>query len=71
MEKFGSRWVNVPQKELRVRYAEIPADEPLFIICDTGARSYEAQVFLETKGITDTLHIQGGYAMIKVTDPEF
>jgi NADPH-dependent 2,4-dienoyl-CoA reductase/sulfur reductase-like enzyme/rhodanese-related sulfurtransferase len=71
MEKFGSRWVNVPQKELRARYAEIPADEPLFVICDTGARSYEAQVFLNTKGITDTLHIQGGYAMIKVTDPEF
>ncbi len=71
LEKFGSRWVNIPQKDLRVRYAEIPADEPLFVICDTGARSYEAQVFLNTKGITDTLHIQGGYAMIKVTDPEF
>lgn len=71
MEKFGSRWLNVPQKELRTRYREIPVDEPLFIICDTGARSYEAQVFLNTRGITDTLHIQGGYAMIKVTDPEF
>ena len=71
VEKFGSRWVNVPQRELRTRYPEIPADEPLFVICDTGARSYEAQVFLNTKGITDTLHIQGGYAMIKVTDPEF
>ena len=71
MDKFGSRWVNVPQKELRTRYSEIPPDEPLFVICDTGARSYEAQVFLNTKGITDTLHIQGGYAMIKVTDPDF
>ncbi len=71
MEKFGARWVNIPQKDLRLRYAEIPADEPLFVICDTGARSYEAQVFLNTIGITDTLHIQGGYAMIKVTDPEF
>ena len=71
IEKFGSRWVNVPQQELRTRFSEIPADEPLFVICDTGARSYEAQVFLDTKGITDTLHIQGGYAMIKVTDPDF
>ncbi len=71
IDKFGSRWLNVPQKELRTRYDDIPADEPLFLICDTGARSYEAQVFLNTKGITDTLHVQGGYAMIKVTDPEF
>ncbi|MBT8346919.1 MAG: FAD-dependent oxidoreductase [Desulfofustis sp.] len=71
IEKFGSRWVNVPQKDLRIRYPEIPTDEPLFVICDTGARSYEAQVFLNTKGISDTLHIQGGYAMIKVTDPDF
>jgi rhodanese-related sulfurtransferase len=71
IEKFGSRWVNVPQKDLRTRYPEIPTDEPLFVICDTGARSYEAQVFLNTKGITDTLHIQGGYAMIKVTEPDF
>ena len=70
-DKFGSRWLNLPQKELRTRYEEVPADEPLFLICDTGARSYEAQVYLHTKGITDTLHVQGGYAMIKVTDPEF
>jgi NADPH-dependent 2,4-dienoyl-CoA reductase/sulfur reductase-like enzyme/rhodanese-related sulfurtransferase len=71
IEKYGSRWLNLPQKELRSRYTEIPAGEPFFLICDTGARSYEAQVFLTTKGITDTLHVQGGYAMIKVTDPDF
>ncbi len=71
IDKFGSRWLNLPQKELRSRYTEIPAGEPFFLICDTGARSYEAQVFLTTRGITDTLHVQGGYAMIKVTDPDF
>ncbi len=43
----------------------------LFVICDTGARFYEAQVFLNTKGITDTLHMQSGYVMIKVTEPDF
>jgi len=71
LEKFGERWLNVPQKDLRTRYNEIPPDEPFFLICDTGARSYEAQVFLSTKGVTETLHVQGGYAMIKMTDPEF
>jgi len=71
LDKFGSNWLNIPQNELRERYTEIPADEPFYIICDTGARSFETQVFLSSKGIVDTLHVQGGYAMIKVTDPEF
>ncbi len=69
--KFGSSWLNIPQQELRTRYAEVPTGEPLFIICDTGSRSYEAQVFLTTRGLNDTLHVQGGYAMIKITDPDF
>lgn len=71
VEKYGSRWLNIPQQKLRTRYTDISADEPLYIICDTGARSYEAQVFLGSKGITDTLQVQGGYAMIKMTDPDF
>ena len=71
VEKYGPRWFNIPQGELRTRYSELSADEPLFIICDTGARSYESQVLLGSRGITDTLQVQGGYAMIKMLDPEF
>ncbi|MCG6929583.1 MAG: FAD-dependent oxidoreductase [Desulfofustis sp.] len=69
--KHGPRWFNIPQQELRTRYGEISPDEPFFIICDTGARSYEAQVFLSSRGISDTLQVQGGYAMIRMTDPDF
>ncbi len=69
--KYGARWVNIPQDQLRRRYVEIPGNEPLFLICDTGPRSYEAQVFLTSKGIANTRNIQGGFAMIKVTDPNF
>ena len=71
VEQFGSRWLNIPQNELRRRYVEIPREEKFFLICDTGARSYEAQVFLSTVGISDTLQVQGGYAMVKLTEPEF
>lgn len=71
VEQYGPRWFNIPQNELRTRYTELAADEPLYLMCDTGARSYEAQVFLAAKGITDTLQVQGGYAMIKMTDPDF
>lgn len=70
-EKYGARWLNIPQTQLRKRYAEIPAEEDLFLLCDTGPRSYEAQVFLCSQGLTRTRNIQGGLAMIKVTDPEF
>lgn len=70
-EKYGARWLNIPQDRLRQRVAEIPGDERFFLLCDTGPRSYEAQVFLNGRGLTNTRNIQGGLAMIKVTDPEF
>ena len=68
---YPDRWLNIPQNELRYRYNELPGDETLYLMCDTGARSYEAQVFLTSKKLTNTLHIQGGYAMILATDPDF
>lgn len=71
IEKFGARWWNIPQDQLRRRVAEIPGDEPFFLLCDTGPRSYEAQVFLSAHGITNTRNVQGGFAMIRATDPEF
>jgi NADPH-dependent 2,4-dienoyl-CoA reductase/sulfur reductase-like enzyme/rhodanese-related sulfurtransferase len=70
-EKYGSRWFNIPQDQLRKRVDEIPRNEQLFLLCDTGPRSYEAQVFLNSCGIAHTRNIQGGFAMIKVTDPDF
>jgi rhodanese-related sulfurtransferase len=69
--KYSCRWYNVPQDQLRKRVGEIPRDEEFYLLCDTGPRSYEAQVFLSSKGIKKTRNIQGGFAMIKVTDPSF
>ena len=71
IEKYGDKWINIPQAELRRRAESITKSEPLFLLCDTGPRSYEAQVFLNSKGIRNTKNIQGGYAMIKVIEPEF
>jgi NADPH-dependent 2,4-dienoyl-CoA reductase/sulfur reductase-like enzyme/rhodanese-related sulfurtransferase len=70
-EKYGRKWFNIPQNELRERVGEISRDEDFFLLCDTGPRSYEAQVFLSSQGITSTRNIQGGFAMIKATDPDF
>ncbi len=71
ISKYGEKWLNIPQEQLRVRYTEIHNNEPLFLICDTGPRSYETQVFLTSKGITNTMNIQGGFAMIQMIDPTF
>ncbi len=71
IDQYGEQWLNIPQPEMRKRFAEIPDDEPLFLFCDTGARSYEAQVFLTSKGIVNTRQVQGGYAMVRMTDPTF
>jgi rhodanese-related sulfurtransferase len=70
--KFGDRWQNIPQEDLACRIAEVTtAGEPLYLICGSGPRSYEAQLLLESKGIADTRNVQGGIKMIKSTDPDF
>ncbi len=71
LQKYGSRWINIPQNVLHSRYLEIPTDRIFYLLCDTGARSYEAQVYLSSKGIKNTRNIQGGFAMIKMTDSSF
>ena len=72
VEKYGDRWINIDQGELRTRLAEIPTDEPLFLVCGSGPRSYEAQLVLRAAGITaDTLNIQGGIGMILCSEPGF
>jgi NADPH-dependent 2,4-dienoyl-CoA reductase/sulfur reductase-like enzyme/rhodanese-related sulfurtransferase len=71
LTKFPDQWIHIPQAELVTRIDEVPRNEPLFLLCDTGARSYETQVFLDSRSIKETRHVQGGYAMIQATDPTF
>lgn len=65
MERNPEFWHNVPQGEIYNRLDEIPKDRPIVLVCNTGARSYEAQIMLEEKGIKDVTNIQGGMAGIK------
>jgi len=69
--KFGDRWQNIPQDDLACRLEELQNGNPLYLICGSGPRSYEAQLLLREKGITSTLNIQGGIKMLKSTDPDF
>ncbi len=64
-EKFPGQWLSIPQEFLRDRIDEFPADRPIVLVCNTGARSYEAQLNLRELGITDTRSLQGGVAALK------
>jgi len=44
------RVLHIPQNELRKRYSELPKDREIVIICQIGARSYEAYRFLSSRG---------------------
>ncbi|MGA6925255.1 MAG: rhodanese-like domain-containing protein, partial [Desulfosarcina sp.] len=59
-KKYPGRWINIPQDELRRRIDEIPAEKELILLCNTGVRSYEAQLNLKEMGMRDPLSIQGG-----------
>jgi rhodanese-related sulfurtransferase len=65
MERNPEFWHNVPQGEIYDRLSEIPKDRPIVLVCNTGARSYEAQIMLDEKGYKDVTNIHGGMAAIK------
>jgi len=71
IERYKDRWICIPHPELRDRISEVPRDEPLCLLCGTGARSYEVQVVLIQHGFTNTKNLQGGYAMLAAVTPEF
>ncbi|MCB2144994.1 MAG: FAD-dependent oxidoreductase [Deltaproteobacteria bacterium] len=59
-KKYPDRWMNIPQDELRKRLGEIPPGKDLILLCNTGVRSYEAQLNLRDMGLTDPVSVQGG-----------
>lgn len=70
-EKFGDRWINIPQDQLDTRINEIPKDEPLVCFCNTGLRSFECQRYLDSKGFKTLCNVQGGHGFLSKLDPEF
>ena len=65
VERYPACWINIPQDELRDRMEEVPKDKELILICNSGVRSYEAQITLEDAGIKNTRNLQGGVAALK------
>ena len=65
VEKYPDHWISIPQDELRERLKEVPKDKKLVLICNTGVRSYEAQITLDQMDLKNTYNIQGGVAALK------
>jgi NADPH-dependent 2,4-dienoyl-CoA reductase/sulfur reductase-like enzyme/rhodanese-related sulfurtransferase len=65
LERNPGQWHNVPQGKIYEKLDEIPKDKPVVLICNTGARSYEAQIMLTDRGYENVTNIQGGMAAIK------
>lgn len=53
--------VNIPLSELRQRMQEIPRDQPVYLHCRTGQRSYNAVCALQNAGYRNVYNITGSY----------
>lgn len=53
-------WHAIPLEELRDRFAEIPKDRPVAVICNSGARAYEGLLALRQNGYNDVRNSMGG-----------
>lgn len=65
VKRYPDHWKSIPQDELRARIEEVPRNKRLVLICNTGVRSYEAQLFLDHMGIRNSFNLQGGAAALK------
>ena len=65
MDKYPEKWKNVKAETLDFNLDKVPQAETVVLLCNNGARSYEASLKLARHGITNTLNVHGGMSMIK------
>ena len=70
-EKFPEIWKSIPHDELERRCDEVPRDKKIILLCNTGIRSYEAQINLAAHGIEDTVSVESGISGLKDCGIEF
>ncbi|WP_227938513.1 rhodanese-like domain-containing protein [Alkalihalobacillus deserti] len=57
---LGAR--NIPMSQIRQRINEVRTDQPVYLYCQSGARSRQAAQLLKKKrGVEDISHLQGGF----------
>ncbi len=58
--KYPNDWHSVPTEDIKKRLADLPKNSPVVIVCNTGLRSYEAQLILDEAGYKNTKTVAGG-----------
>ncbi|MRH43148.1 rhodanese-like domain-containing protein [Aquibacillus halophilus] len=56
---LGAR--NIPLSQMRQRIKELRKDQPVYLYCQSGARSMRAAMLLNKKGYKDLNHLKGGF----------
>ena len=56
---LGAR--NIPSSQIRQRFKEIRPDKPVYLYCQSGARSARTAMFLKKKEYTQLNQLQGGF----------
>lgn len=70
-DKYPDIWKSIPHDQLVDRMDEVPRDKKLILICNTGIRSYETQLNLNEKGITNNFNAETGMAGLKTWGVDF
>ncbi len=52
---------HIPMSEMRDRVEEVPKDEPVYVHCRSGQRSYNVVLLLQAKGYKNVTNISGGF----------
>jgi NADPH-dependent 2,4-dienoyl-CoA reductase/sulfur reductase-like enzyme/rhodanese-related sulfurtransferase len=65
LESLAPAWQHLPQETLTENLEKVPRDKDVVLICNSGVRSYEAQVMLDAAGIKNTYNLSGGVAAVK------
>ncbi|MCQ2443955.1 MAG: FAD-dependent oxidoreductase [Mailhella sp.] len=63
-ERHPGEYLSMPLEELDERVAEVPTDRPVVLVCNTGTRSYEAQLRLRRHGI-EAVNTYGGHTAFR------
>ncbi|MEF1311514.1 FAD-dependent oxidoreductase [Vibrio mytili] len=53
--------LNLPLSEIRDRTDELPKDQPIYVHCRSGQRSYNAVLALQKMGFEEVYNISGGF----------
>ena len=65
VKKYPEDWHSIPQDEVSERLNEIPADRPVVLLCNTGLRSFEAQLDMAKAGRRNSRSVMGGMSSAK------